>query len=86
MHTGLVLKELNLFPNTGGWFGSSTCPHCNGEITPWWKSALRQEDQKSKERYAPVPVEEYTEGDAVPGPSSASTPRPSTDDETARLV
>ena len=86
MHAGLILKELELFPNTERWFASSTCPHCNREITPWWKSALRQEGRQNKERYAPLPAEEYTEGDAVPGPSTASTPRPSTDDETARLV
>ncbi|KAK4494846.1 hypothetical protein PRZ48_014202 [Zasmidium cellare] len=90
LHTWFVLREIEL-RNPFVW---SRCPHCHGDLThhktPSHR-AMSHVSSDSKESYEPVTMVDADEAAPAEGPSSynhheQSQPRPSTDDETARLV
>lgn len=69
-------------------FSSPTCPHCNRDLRLVWDmtpNGSSTHSNDSKDTYVAVP-REVPGGDAEAGPSMGETPRPSTDDETARLL
>ncbi|KAF2162725.1 hypothetical protein M409DRAFT_26962 [Zasmidium cellare ATCC 36951] len=94
LHTWFVLREIEL-RNPFVW---SRCPHCHGDLTHSKQHhqrsprAMSHVSSDSKESYEPVTMVDADEaGVPAEGPSSynhheRSQPRPSTDDETARLV
>lgn len=91
IHSYFVLREI-----TFGWlgFGEKTCPNCHCNISHNRRAPRgyrqapgeyedAQDSDDSKETFHPA---QMTKDQQQPKASSSKEPRPSTDDETARLV
>ncbi|KAK3686778.1 hypothetical protein LTR37_019493 [Vermiconidia calcicola] len=90
IHAFFVLREAGIFRIIGKMFSfssCSTCPHCRRDLRLLWDmtpNGSSTRSSESKEGYVTAPAEEYDEHEGRP--SMSVEPRPSTDDETARLV
>ncbi|KAK3721293.1 hypothetical protein LTR37_003168 [Vermiconidia calcicola] len=89
IHAFFVFREIGIFRIIGNMFSfnsCSTCPHCRRDLRLLWDmtpNGSSTHSSDSKEEYVSAPAE-YDEQDGRP--SMSVEPRPSTDDETARLV
>lgn len=90
IHCWFVLREIRIRNP----FQQERCPHCYGDLTnkrhQKQSRAMSHVSSDSKESYEPVHIVDADEGAPAEGPSynhhDGNQPRPSTDDETARLV
>ena len=92
LHCFFVLQEIKVIACITWLFRalsrSPTCPHCNRDLRLLWDMTSHgssTDSNDSKNTYVAVP-REVSGDDVEAGPSMADAPRPSTDDETARLL
>ena len=81
IHIYFIVKETGLFFFIGRMFSSPKCPHCSRDLRLLWDMSSNG-SVDSKNSYVAVRNEEVEADPSM----EESLPRPSTDDETARLV